>query len=54
MARYSKSIAALIGLAAIISKEVFGVEVGQETTDHVINAIMGIATVAAVYGVRNK
>lgn len=54
MAKYSKSIAAFIGLAALLSKEIFGVEVGQETTDHIVNAILGIGTVVAVYGVRNK
>jgi hypothetical protein len=53
MSQYAKSIAAFIGLFAIVSKEYFGVEVTAETADAVVNGILALGTIYAVYAARN-
>lgn len=54
MGVYSKSIVAFIGLLAVLSKEVFGVEIGSETVDSIVSGILALGTVFAVYRVPNE
>jgi len=51
---YAKSIAAAVGLLAIVGKEVLGFEVPQETVDQVVNGILALGTWLAVFGLSNK
>lgn len=54
MSEYAKSIAAFVGLLAIVSKDFFGVEIGSVTTDEIIKGLMALGTVFAVYQARNS
>jgi uncharacterized membrane protein len=51
--RYAKSIAAAVGLLALLSKEVLGIEIGSETVDQVSNGIIALITWASIYLVPN-
>lgn len=54
MNAYAKSIAAAIGLVAIAGKEIFGVEIGQDTVDKVVDGVLALGTWFAVFGLKNK
>lgn len=53
MSKYAKSIAAAVGLIAILSKDVLGVEVPSETVDSVVEGIMALLTWIAIYSIPN-
>lgn len=53
MSQYSKAIAAAIGLAAILFKDVFGVEIGSDTVDKLVNGLLALGTWIAVFQARN-
>ena len=51
---YAKAIAAAVGLAAIIAKQIFGIEIGGEQVNKITDGIIAIGTVFAVYQTPNK
>jgi uncharacterized membrane protein len=54
MGNYSKAIAAGIGLAAIVLKDVFQIEIGQPTVDKIVEGVMALMTVVGVVSVSNQ
>lgn len=53
MNQYSKSIAAFLGMLALFSKDFFGIEIGQATVDSIVNGLIALGTVYAVYQAKN-
>ena len=51
---YAKSIAAAIGLLALVSKEFFNIEIGSETQNQIVDGIIALGTLLSVYGLSNK
>ena len=54
MGQYAKSIAGGIGLLAILSKDILGLEIPQQTVDKLVEGILAVGTWMAIYGFRNK
>jgi hypothetical protein len=54
MSQYAKTIAAAIGMLAYLSKDFFGIEIPQETVDKIVEGILALGTVWAVYRVSNS
>ena len=54
LGQYSKAIAAAVGLAAILFKDIFGVEIGTDTVDKLVNGLLAVGTWIAVFQARNK
>jgi hypothetical protein len=54
MTKYSKSIAAAVGLIALLSEELLGLKIEDETIKSVTQGILAIGTWVAVYGIPNK
>ena len=54
MSAYAKAIAAAIGLGAILFKDIFGIEIGADTVDKLVNGLLAVGTWIAVFQARNR
>ena len=51
---YAKTIAAAVGVLALLAKQFLGVEIGGDQVNKIADGLVALATVLAVYQTPNK